>query len=134
MITGVAVQCITPEKQVVDTSAFDLVLPAYDGLRGVLPGHAPIMCRMGTGLMRYHDQKNQLQTLFIDGGFGHIENNEVTILAPGALRPEDLTIQEAREQLKQAEALPVTTVQEVAGRGVAIHRARQLLKLVENKS
>jgi len=125
---------ITPEKQVVDTSAFDLVLPAYDGLRGVLPGHAPIMCRMGTGLMRYHDHKNQLQTLFIDGGFGHIENNEVTILAPGALRPEDLTIQEAREQLKQAEALPVTTVGEVEGRGAAIHRARQLLKLVENKS
>ena len=125
---------ITPEEQVVDTRAFDVVLPAFDGLRGVLPGHAPMMCRMGTGLLRYHDQKNQLQTVFIDGGFGHIQNNEVTILAPGALRREDLTIEEVREQLKQAEALPVATVQEVAGRGVAIHRAQQLVKLVENKS
>ncbi|MCP4711196.1 MAG: ATP synthase F1 subunit epsilon [Planctomycetes bacterium] len=125
---------ITPEEQVVDTRAFDVVLPAFDGLRGVLPGHAPMMCRMGTGLLRYHDQKNKLQTVFVDGGFGHVQDNEVSILAPGALRPGDLTIEEAREQLKQAEAMEVSTEEEVEGRGNAIHRARQLLMLVENKS
>jgi len=125
---------ITPEKQVVDARAFDVVLPAFDGLRGVLPGHAPLMCRMGTGLLRYHDQQNQLQKVFIDGGFGHIQNNEVTILTPGALTRKNLTMEQAREQLQQAEALPVTTVAQVARRRSAIRRARQLLLLVENKS
>ena len=125
---------ITPEARVVDTGAFDVVLPVFDGLRGVLPGHAPMMCRMGTGLLRYHDQKNQVQTVFVDGGFGHVQDNEVTILAPRALRREDLTMEEAQEQLQQAEALGVSTVEEVEQRGAAIHRARQLLLLVENKS
>ena len=134
MISSIRCLVITPEAQVVDTETFDVVMPAYDGLRGILPGHAPLLCRLGMGLLRYHDLKNQQQVVFIDGGFGHVRDNEVTILTRSALTSERFTLSEAQEQLRRAEALPGSTIEEVSTRRAAVQRAQQLVGLTEKQS
>ena len=63
---------ITPETQAVDAEAKDVMLPAHDGLLGVLPGHAPFLCKLGMGLLRYRDMKSQEHAVFIENGFGHV--------------------------------------------------------------
>ncbi|MFC1781973.1 ATP synthase F1 subunit epsilon [Planctomycetota bacterium] len=125
---------ITPEAQAVDAEAFDVVLPAYDGSRGILAGHAPLLCRLGVGLLRYRDLQNHSYAVFIEGGFGHVRDNEVTILTRSALTAADLTAAEAQEQLRQAEALPTLSIDEVCARRAAIHRAKQLVILTEKQS
>lgn len=125
---------ITPESQVVDAEAFEVVLPAYDGSRGILSGHAPLLCRLGVGLLRYRDLQNQSYAVFIEGGFGHVRENEVTILTRSALTAADLTAAEAQEQLRQAEALPTLSIDEVSVRRAAIHRAKQLASLTEKQA
>jgi F-type H+-transporting ATPase subunit epsilon len=120
---------VTPEAQVVDAEAMDMVLPAHDGLLGVLPGHAGMLCKLGSGLVRYQDSQNQTKRLYIEGGFGHIHQNEVTLLTRQAISSEQITPAEAQEQLHKADSLPKSTIEEVQARGEAIQRAKHLIVL-----
>jgi F-type H+-transporting ATPase subunit epsilon len=120
---------VTPEAQVVDAETMDIVLPAHDGLLGVLPGHAGMLCKLGSGLVRYQDSQNQTKSLYIEGGFGHIHQNEVTLLTRQAISSEQITAAEAKEQLHKAESLPKSTIEEVQARGEAIQRAKHLITL-----
>ena len=126
-------QCsvVTPEKKVVYTKALDVVMPAHDGLLGVLPGHAPLLCNLGTGILRYLDSENKKQALFIDGGFGHIHNNEVAILTREAVAPGEISLSQAEELLTQARALSKSSHEETATRSRAISRAKNLIDLAQ---
>ena len=120
---------ITPETQAVDAEATDVVLPAHDGLLGVLPGHAPFLCKLGAGLLRYRDQKSHEHAVFLEKGFGHIRDNEVSILTPNAITEDDIDAAAADEQLREAQALPTSTIEEVQTRNEAIQRAKYLRQL-----
>jgi len=120
---------ITPESQAVDAEAIDVVLPVHDGLWGVLPGHAPFLCKLGAGLLRYRDLQNRVHAVFLEEGFGHIRDNEVSILTPNAITEDDIDAVEAREQLLQAQAMPMATIEEVQIRSEAIQRAKYLKQL-----
>jgi F-type H+-transporting ATPase subunit epsilon len=52
-----------------------------------LHDRAPLMCELGIGQLRY-DADGKTQRLYIDGGFGQVSDNTVTILAQQAI-PED---------------------------------------------
>lgn len=120
---------ITPETQAVDAEAKDVVLPAHDGLLGVLPGHAAFLCKLGTGLLRYRDRQSSEHAVFLERGFGHVRDNEVSILTTNAITEDDIDVTEADEQLQQAQALPTSTTQEVQARRKAIQRAKYLKQL-----
>ena len=49
-----ALQCIvvTPERTWLDELVESVVLPAYDGEIGILPGHTPLIARLGYGELR----------------------------------------------------------------------------------
>ena len=48
------IQCVvvTPERTWLDELVNSVVLPAYDGELGVLPGHTPLIARLGYGELR----------------------------------------------------------------------------------
>jgi F0F1-type ATP synthase epsilon subunit len=53
MSTNHTVHCVvvTPEKTELDAQCDSMILPLFDGLFGILPGHAPMVGRLGFGLM-----------------------------------------------------------------------------------
>lgn len=124
-------QCtvVTPEKQVLDEKAFNVVLPAHDGLMGILSGHAPMLVNLGVGLLRYHDSDNNPKELFIGCGFGHVRNNEVTILTREAVLPDQISASDAQEAYHQAQEMPKASSEQVEARNLALMRARNLIKL-----
>jgi F-type H+-transporting ATPase subunit epsilon len=122
---------ITPESVVVDEDVFDVVLPAHDGLLGVLPGHAPLLCQMGCGLLKYRDTNMAEHIFLVDGGFGHIRHNQVTILTRHTVAKGEISKPQAEDQLKQAQALPLSNLTEVQTRNAAVNRAQQLIHLAE---
>jgi F-type H+-transporting ATPase subunit epsilon len=89
---------ITPEHQVLDTTAEAVVVPAHDGELGVLNGRAPLMCELGIGQLRY-TAHGETRRLFIDGGFAQVFENRVTVLANRSLPEEQIT----RDVIQQAE-------------------------------
>jgi F-type H+-transporting ATPase subunit epsilon len=74
------VTVISPEQSVFDGDAESVVAPAYDGLVGILPRHAPFMTLLGTGvlLVRSGGAENRFQ---VTGGFLQVARDRVRVVA-----------------------------------------------------
>ena len=65
---GLKVVVVTPERAVLDEPADMVILPMYDGERGILPGHAAFVGQLGPGELRIKSGTSA-KRYFIDGGF-----------------------------------------------------------------
>ena len=66
-------QCmlVTPEQQVLDETVQQAIVPAHDGLVGILTGRAPLLVKLGTGELRIDLPGGQKRYFFVDGGIAH---------------------------------------------------------------
>jgi len=120
---------LTPQAPIVEESVFDIVLPAHDGLLGVLPGHAPMLCNLGAGLLTYHNKDMHRRTYYIEGGLGHIRDNEVTIMTSKAISSTEICQADAEEMLLEARIMPMSTLEEVEARRAAMQQAQHMVAL-----
>ncbi len=74
------VSVISAERSVFDGEADAVVAPAYDGLVGILPRHAPFMTLLGQGIVKIQSGGN-LTRLQVMGGFLQVASNVVRIVA-----------------------------------------------------
>ncbi len=100
---------ITPVAQVLDEQVTSAVVPAWDGLFGVLPDRAPIVAKLGLGelTLRFADSSKGRggdRSFLVEDGFVQMVNNKLTILAAKAIPTESLTLAEAQTELREAEA------------------------------
>lgn len=74
------VTVISPEQAVFDGDAESVVAPAYDGLVGILPRHAPFMTLLGKGILKVRSggTENRFQ---VAGGFLQVARDRVRIVA-----------------------------------------------------
>ena len=77
------VKVVTPDSSFFDGEAESCVLPAFDGEVGILPGHAPMIARMGHGVARV-SVAGKTTRVAVYGGFVKVQDNEVVVLAGGA--------------------------------------------------
>ncbi|GMU33445.1 MAG: ATP synthase F1 subunit epsilon [Planctomycetia bacterium] len=133
MATKGPIECsvITPERQVLSTSANSVVFPAHDGLIGILNGRAPLLCELGTGVLRVYSTEGDMKEVFIDAGFAQVLNNEVTILTERAELAENISQSDANMALSDAEALPAHDEASVVARQKAIARAKTQLSIAK---
>ena len=80
---------VTRERKILETDAVELVLPAYDGEIGVLPGHAPLLTLLKVGVMRYRTNGTS-QSLVISWGFAEILPERVIVMAETARLPQEI--------------------------------------------
>jgi F-type H+-transporting ATPase subunit epsilon len=120
---------ITPDRQVLDVMADSIVMPAFDGLIGILPGRAPLLAKMGIGIVRLETEGRQ-RRVFVDGGFAQVRDNKVTILTSDAREPEQIDRATVEAALKAAQDLPITDEESLAARADAIARAKSQIALV----
>jgi F-type H+-transporting ATPase subunit epsilon len=115
---------VTPEGKVLDTEAVSAVFPAYDGQQGVLPNHAPLLTRMGIGVLRVTTPGGVREEIYVDSGFAQIADNKLTVLSERAKPVEELDPEDV--ELLWAEARAHTGVSDpaVEARDRAYERAR----------
>ncbi|MDB5327425.1 MAG: atpE [Phycisphaerales bacterium] len=70
---------VTPEMQVLDAEAKQAIVPAHDGLIGFLPGRAPILLKLGTGVLTIDGADGKKQTFAISGGVAQMKDDVLTI-------------------------------------------------------
>jgi len=75
------VSVISAERSVFDGEADAVVAPAYDGLVGILPRHAPFMTLLGQGIVQIRQSGGNLTRLQVMGGFLQVASNVVRIVA-----------------------------------------------------
>src|SRR5271156_6783019 len=102
--TKLTLQVVTPERDVAHDEVEFVQMPALDGAIGVLPGHAPLLTELGTGVLTYRS-KGADHFAAIAGGFAEVLPDRVILLAEVAELGE--TIDVARAQAAQERALKV---------------------------
>ena len=58
-------------------------LPTPEGSVGILANHAPMLCAVGKGKVRYRFEGGE-SFVFVSGGVASVGDNEVTVLAEEA--------------------------------------------------
>lgn len=122
----------TPEKTELDVSADSVTLPLYDGQIGILPGHSPMVGRLGYGIMEVK-QSGQAQSYYIDGGFVQVTGESVAVLTDKLQSPSVITEAGAEEELREALALPAGQPALTAIKEKAVMRARARKQVASHK-
>ena len=120
---------VTPEQQVLDAEVKFVALPAHDGEVGIMRNRAPLLVRLEPGTLRA-DTDGGPRTLFIDGGFAEMADNQLTVLTEAAVRPENLEAESVEAALEAARGLSIPDDAAFAERQRALRRARVQKKLL----
>jgi F-type H+-transporting ATPase subunit epsilon len=121
-----AFQCtvVTPDQQAFDASVTQAILPAHDGLIGVLTGRAPLLVRLGTGPLRLDGVGGRAQYYFVDGGVAQMKDNKLTIVTGEAIASDQIDYEAARAEFAEATAAKPTDEASAKDREHRLARAR----------
>ena len=119
-------QCtiVTPEQQLLDASASQVILPGFDGQIGILTGRAPLLVKLGLGKLQIDLPGGQQQVYLVDGGIAQMKDNRLTVLTNAAWAPADLDAAKARAEYEEVEKTKPTDVKGVEDRQRKLNRAR----------
>jgi F-type H+-transporting ATPase subunit epsilon len=100
------VRLVTPERILFEGDASTVELPSKSGYMEVLYGHAPLMAELGAGDVTIQSAGGASPAggdgttrYNVSWGFVEVLPNRVTILASDALKPEEIDVPRAEQQL-----------------------------------
>jgi len=79
------VAVVSPERILFDGEASALVVPAYDGLIGILPRHAPMLALLGKGILKVRMKEGGEQRFRLSGGFVQVRADNVRLVTEEAV-------------------------------------------------
>lgn len=125
---GVHCIVVTPERTELDVHCESIKLPMFDGELGILPGRAPMVGRLGYGLMKLKASSGD-QSWFVDGGFVQVTRDGVYVLTNRLLKPDQIDRQGAEEDLRKATDMVAKTPEARALKERALEQARGKLRI-----
>ena len=106
------VRLVTPERILFEAAATAVELPAKNGYFEVLYGHAPLMAELGAGDVIVHNGADitdgstaDTSRYNVSWGFVEVLPDRVTILASDALKPEEIDVPRAEQQLDRGQKM-----------------------------
>src|SRR5437667_4994638 len=95
MADQLQLEVVTPERRVLSESVNAVTVPGRGGEMGILPGHAPLISELQTGVLSYNEDGTTFQ-LHVSGGFVEVNDDRVAVLAEIAEKPEEIDAARAR--------------------------------------
>ena len=95
------VRLVTPERTLFEHAVTAVELPAKSGYMEVLYGAAPLVAELGAGDVIVHGGPDGDQHYNVSWGFAEVLPDRVTILASDALKPEEIDVPRAQQQLER---------------------------------
>ena len=86
---------VTPERRVLSEPVNSVTVPGRNGEMQLLPGHAALISELKTGVLSYSEDGTTFQ-LHVSGGFVEVSDDQVSVLAEIAERPEEIDAARAR--------------------------------------
>jgi len=95
----IELEVVTPAKRVLSQAVDEVIVPGWDGLFGVRPGHTPFLARMRAGEL---EAKAGDETLLFAVGEGFVEvaMDRVTVLAATAERADEIDVERAEAEIR----------------------------------
>jgi F-type H+-transporting ATPase subunit epsilon len=103
---------LTPERKAVfDQEITEVTVPAYSGEMTILPGHAPMITTLGTGILKYKIKGSDLtHKAILSWGYCEVVPGAVNVLAEFMQTPEEVNVEAYRTSLQTAEKKLVNEV------------------------
>lgn len=95
-------QVVTPERVIYDGRVTSLVLPASDGLMGILPNHAPIVAALAVGPLTAKEESGKEVHLMVSDGFFEMARDSARVIADAGEKAEDIDMTRAEAAEKRA--------------------------------
>lgn len=97
-------QCsiITPEGNTFDGDATYVRFPSWDGQYGMMAGLAPMLSRLAPGGLRIDRGDGSSEWYLIEGGFAHVTDERLTVLAESTSPATELDVEEAEALYAEA--------------------------------
>ena len=89
---------VSPERPLFEGEVDRLVAPGALGELGIYPLHAPLVSKLGSGVLRLH-QGADVRRMAIKGGFVEVKDDDVILLVTHAVVPEDVDRQTVERDL-----------------------------------
>ncbi|MCW8133669.1 MAG: ATP synthase F1 subunit epsilon [Planctomycetota bacterium] len=124
---------ITPARTVFSEDTAGLVVPAFDGELGVLPGHAAFMSLLGTGELRISRPDGTKKSLAVRGGFLQVSGSTVTVLTPESVAAEDINAAKLDQEIEKLKAEHLTNLEAREAREVKLNWALIRRRILEGR-
>jgi F-type H+-transporting ATPase subunit epsilon len=95
------VHVVTPERELWSGEADTVVARSVEGELAILPGHAPLLALLDIGPLRVKTNGDE-ERAAVDGGFLHVNNDRVDVLAEHAELESEIDQSEARRREEEA--------------------------------
>jgi F-type H+-transporting ATPase subunit epsilon len=97
-------EIVSPARPLFRGEAGSVVAQSHDGEIGILPGHAPLVSLLGTGIVRVHyaGLKEGDERFAVRGGFLQVLGKKVTLLVTQAVRESEVDAPKAKAALAKA--------------------------------
>jgi F-type H+-transporting ATPase subunit epsilon len=102
------VRLVTPDCILLERLATAVELPTKTGYIEVLYGHTPLLAELGIGDVTLHgspEDPASISRYYVNWGFTEVLGDRVTILASDALKPEEIDVPRAQQQLERGRKL-----------------------------
>ncbi len=129
-------QCtlVTPENEVLDDTVTYASIPAWDGLMGLEPLRAPMLVKLGDGLLRLDYADGASKHFYIGGGFAQMQDNVLSLVANQAVSTDQIVKADIEQALAKATERQAISDDEVARKKRDIDRAKSMLHALEKIS
>ncbi|HWU42107.1 MAG TPA: ATP synthase F1 subunit epsilon [Bdellovibrio sp.] len=96
---------VTPERRLLINQEVDEVtVPGFKGELNILPGHAPLITTLGTGVMKWRlSGQEKVNQAVISWGYCQVSPEGVNVLANMVDLPEEIDVAATKEFLVQSE-------------------------------
>ena len=98
----IQLEVVTPERRVLAEPVDMVTVPGLGGELGILPGHTPLISQLQTGVLTYVQEGKTFQ-LHVSGGFVEVRDDNVSVLAVVAERPDEIDAARAKLSRDQLE-------------------------------
>jgi len=96
-------ELVTPEKVAWSAPADFVVLPAFQGEMGVLPGHQSFLVQLSAGEVRI-TSGGEVKRFAVSGGFAEVKEDTISLFAETAEAAEQIDAERAHQALERAKA------------------------------
>ena len=100
--TKLSLTVVSRDRKVLEAEADEVVLPAFDGEIGILPGHTPLLTTLRIGEMRYRSGTT-VSRLVLLWGLAEVLPDRVTVLADTAVLASEIDPAAAEQERVAAE-------------------------------
>ena len=122
---------VTPQEEILDETVIYASIPSWDGLIGLEPMRAPMLVKLGDGLLRLDYDKGGSRHFFIGGGFAQMQDNELSLIANEAVAADQLVKSDVEKDLKEAQDRSAIAEDDITRKARDINRGKAMLKALD---